>query len=135
MVPTVASKNNDQKNTVQTTPNTNCIVFGVICSRTKHTTNKQTIIDLSRYHQSPTADRRSKNCCSVQRKWEEGPGRCGGAQCLCTGGHVSGKESFLPWRTVPSADGLDIGVCMRIFMVSNDNSTNLAYFVITVQIS
>jgi len=32
---------------VQTTSNTNCIVFGVGFSRTKHTTNKPTTTDLS----------------------------------------------------------------------------------------
>jgi len=46
---------------VQTTPNTNCILFGVVCSGKKHTKNKQITTDSHLFlHGVPTADCRSK---------------------------------------------------------------------------
>ena len=42
---TVRLKNNKPKNTVQTTPNTHCILFGVVCSGKKHTKNTQITTD------------------------------------------------------------------------------------------
>ena len=37
----VRFKNNKEKNTVQTTPNKHCILFGVVCSGKKHTKNQK----------------------------------------------------------------------------------------------